>query len=80
MTEQKTSCGKFGRVAYGTAFAFIVAGSTLFQLFLRDYVPPQFLEGGWFDHNRAIAGGLVGGLSGLIGAVIGYAIERLLRK
>jgi hypothetical protein len=80
MSEQKTSGGKFGRVAYGTAFAFIIAGTTLFQLVLRDYVPFQSFDGGWFDHNRSIAAGLVGGLSGLIGGAIGYAIERLLRR
>ena len=79
MTEQEPSHGKFGRVAYGTAFAFIIAGTTLFQLVLRDYVPPDF-GGGWFDHNRAIAAGLAGGFAGLIGAVVGYGIERALRR
>ena len=77
MSKEKTS-RKFGSVAYATGFAFIIAGSTLFQLVLRDYVP-HGVDGGWFDYNRTIAAAVVGGVSGLIGALIGYGIERLLR-
>jgi hypothetical protein len=80
MSRENAACRKFGRIAYVTGFVFIVAGITLYQLVLRDRIPPDFVAGGWFDMNGAIASGVAGGLSGLIGSLLGYGIERALSR
>jgi hypothetical protein len=81
MAEKKSAQSrKFGRIAYATAFVFIAVGTTLFQAVFRDRIPPDFVSGGWFDLNGALAGAFAGGFSGLIGALLGYGIERALSR
>jgi len=79
MTETP-ECRKFGSIAYAIGFAFMLAGVALFQLGLRDRVPPLMLGDGWFDWGKAIGSAVFGAFAGLIGGMLGYFVERAVRR
>jgi len=70
---------KLGPLAYAIGFAFIIAGVSLYQSVLRHYIPPLTIGDGWYDWSRGLGAAVFGGVSGLVGSVIGYLIERCVR-
>lgn len=55
---------KFGRVAYGIGFAFVVAGIALYQSALRHHVPTLTIGDGWYDWGQGLGAAAFGALSG----------------